>query len=334
MKIVRRTNIRARTEMCHASSLLKCENDTFKIAWFGGSYEGEADCAIFLTDFVADEVGKICKIKITDEAHWNPVLFRIDKNTIFLFFKVGNVIAHWRTYYMVSHDNGQNFERPKILVAGDMGGRGPVKNKAIRLSNGRILAPASLEDGVWRAFTDISDDNGQSWQKSNEIYAELNSPANLSRENLNSTIAVSEQSFSGEGVIQPTLWEGNKLGEVHMLLRSTYGKIFKSDSFDSGETWSSAYPINLPNNNSGIDVVKGEDDKIYLAYNPVSDNWGMRAPLSIAVSEDVGKNFERKLDLTTEVGEFSYPAIIEENGFLHVSYTKNRKAIEVCEIKL
>ena len=34
---------------------------------------------------------------------------------------------------------------PIELVKGDIGGRGPVRNKPIRLSNGTIAAPSSIE---------------------------------------------------------------------------------------------------------------------------------------------------------------------------------------------
>ncbi len=38
-----------------------------------------------------------------------------------------------------------------------------------------------------------------------------------------------------DGVIQPTLWESSP-GHIHMLLRSTRGAIFRSDSIDYGAT--------------------------------------------------------------------------------------------------
>lgn len=68
-----------------------------------------------------------------------------------------------------------------------------------------------------------------------------------------SDVAVSEQSFHGRGVIQPTLWESSP-GTVHMLLRSTEGSIYRSDSTDGGVSWCPPYDTGLPNNNSGIDL--------------------------------------------------------------------------------
>ena len=86
-------------------------------------------------------------------AHWNPVLFQNDDGTITLYFKVGKDTEYWKTYYSVSTD-GKNWAAPRELVPGDnSGGRGPVKNKPIRLKNGTILAPGSTSSA---ANTDAS----------------------------------------------------------------------------------------------------------------------------------------------------------------------------------
>ena len=66
----------------------------------------------------------------------------------------------------------------------------------------------------------------------------------------------------------------------------------------------------LPNNNSGIDLVKVPDGRIFLLYNNVADNWGKRNPLTLAVSTDNGDTWENIMDLETDdPGEFSYPQL-------------------------
>lgn len=54
-----------------------------------------------------------------------------------------------------------------------------------------------------------------------------------SKSHYESDIPVSDQSFHGRGVIQPTLWADDE-NHIHMLLRSTEGKIYRSDSADGG----------------------------------------------------------------------------------------------------
>ena len=309
------------TDMCHASTLLKIGPDRFLAAWFGGTKDEEHF-----------EEPKI--LAQSEEAHWNPVLFRVDEKKIIIFYKVGNEISKWRTMYRVSEDNGETFGEEKELVPGDQGGRGPVRNKPIRLKSGRILAPGSTEQGIWKAFVDRSDDDGKTWNKSQEV--EISQLEYKSGERTvgkdDSSIPVSEQSFYGRGVIQPTLWESIP-DQVHMLLRSTEGMIYRSDSKDGGDTWTEAYATELPNNNSGIDMIRSEDGKLFLVYNPVGVNWGDRTPISLAVSKDDGKTWEKIRDLSTGEGEFAYPAIIQDEDFLYITYTYKRKNIAFWKIR-
>ena len=77
-------------------------------------------------------------------ANWNPVLFYREDGTLLLFYKQGQQIASWRTLVMQSADDGVSWSEPAELVPGDVsGGRGPVRNKPIRLASGRVLAGAS-----------------------------------------------------------------------------------------------------------------------------------------------------------------------------------------------
>ena len=207
------------------------------------------------------------------------------------------------------------------MVPGDIGGRGPVRNKPVRISSGAILCHGSLENGPWRAFLDISYDNLRTLEKSAEIsYQE---EGNFSP--LNKGIEVSEQSFSGKGVIQPTIWEDDK--GVHVLLRSTYGKVIRADSIDGGRTFLKPYPVNMDNNNSGLDAVY-VNGKLYLVCNPVGGNWADRTPLTLFSSDD-GINFKEEAVLAKGAGEFSYPCIRAYDKELYISYTYSRKNIAI-----
>lgn len=331
MKLVMET---CPTNMCHASTVLQLDKEQFLIAWFGGTKEGKGDVGIWMAKGNESGFDKPKLVAQSDEAHWNPVLFRVTEQRIFLFYKVGNDIGTWCTMLRVSEDNGTTFGPVLELVPGDRGGRGPVRNKPIRLKSGRILAPASTEQGIWKAFTDSSDDEGKTWSKSQETAIEnlvyQQGERVVSEEE--SKIPVSEQSFYGRGVIQPTLWETEQ-NKVHMLLRSTEGHIFRSDSEDGGDTWSDAYATTLPNNNSGIDLTKTSDGRLFLVYNPVNVNWGERTPISLAVSDDEGVSFRRLKDLSSGSGEYAYPAIIADDEFLYITYTYKRQNIAFRKIK-
>lgn len=314
------------TDFCHASTVIATP-DGLLSCWFGGTHEGKADVAIWSSRQLDGKWTAPVKLADGAEANWNPVLFYNGEGKLLLFYKEGQQISDWRTYLRISKDHGQTWSEPCEMVAGDIsGGRGPVRNKPIALSSGTVLAGGSIEKGEWSAFVDVSSDACSTWTKTEPIRIE-GLVYKAGEKTAESTIAVSEQSFYGRGVIQPSLWEG-VAGKVHMLLRSSEGYVYRADSEDYGKTWSCAYRTELPNNNSGLDLVKAPfDNNLYLVCNPVQANWGMRSPLSLFKSTDNGATWHKFCDLESEPGEFSYPAIIASGEGLVITYTWNRKNI-------
>lgn len=316
------------TPSCHATTVLPLPDGSVVTAWFGGKKEGTTDVDIWYSR--RDENGwskpeSICYKKHIP--HWNPVLFLRENGEILLYFKVGKRIPTWRTFVSVSTDGGKTFGEPRELVSGDKsGGRGPVKNKCLRLSDGRILAPASSEIRGWNCFIDTSFDDGLTWHKGQKIKTERTAPILNSQNKYTSNLIP---------MIQPTLWESEN-GRVHMLTRTAVGKAYRSDSDDYGESWCQAYPTDLPNNNSGLDIVKVPCGDLYLISNPVSENWGERSPLTLQKSCDNGATWETVLTLEEEKpdSEFSYPSMHYMNGALYISYTYERLNIAFWKIEL
>lgn len=317
--------------ICHASTLLKIGTDII-CAWFAGSVEGADDVNIWMSRKGARGWGKSFVVAKSELPCWNPVLFLHRDGNVSLFYKVGREISSWKTMVQVSVDGGFTFGKAKELVEGNEGGRGPVRNKLIVLDNGDVIAPGSMENGIWKAFVDISTDGGYEFVKSDDIEIENLSYKSGERTTNCSDIPVSEQSFFGRGVIQPSLWQSDD-GSVHMMLRSSEGKIYRSDSTDNGKTWSYAYATNLDNNNSGLDLVRLDNGKLVLCSNPVKSNWGQRSPISLFVSEDDGKSWKRIMDLDSGEGEFSYPAIVGYGDEVYISYTWKREHIAFWNIK-
>ena len=131
---------------CHSSTILRLENGNLLAAWFGGVREGDMDTLIW-TSLCEDGVWSAPR-PVAPELyvqHWNPVLFQQKDGTILLFYKLGAPISDWHTRIVSSTDGGKTWSLPREMVPGDRsGGRGPVKNKALRLSSGRVLAGACL----------------------------------------------------------------------------------------------------------------------------------------------------------------------------------------------
>lgn len=300
---------------CHASTVLK-SGDRLLCAWFAGTKEGNDDVEIYLSFNDGEAWSKPKRMTSTDVPCWNPVLLEND-GEITLFYKAGRKISEWQTYYMRSVDNEDTWTSPAQLVEGDIsGGRGPVKNKAIIATDGRIIAPASVEtETAWDAFADISADGGKTWQKSNFMPFDH---------------AIAD----GKGVIQPTLWESE--GRFYALLRSTEGRIMRSVSED-GIAWSKCEKTELPNNNSGIDCVKLTNGDIFVVFNPIAESWGDRNIISYAISSDNGKSFSEptliEKDDDTEA-EFSYPAVITDGKYIYITYTHYRKTVMFVKLEI
>lgn len=302
---------------CHASTVLPLGDGTVLAAWFGGAHEGDNDVEIWLSK--RDTEGNwSTPVSVSEDdniAHWNPVLYMQENGRIILYYKHGETIPDWITRYITSDDTGTTWSSPLTLVPGDTsGGRGPVKNKCIKLKNGTVLGPASTEQNKkWIPFIDMSLDDGITWQ-------------------FNGLMERPKYKGAYVGLIQPTLWESDE--GVHCLMRSNKGALYRSDSYDNGLSWSKPARTRLPNNNSGIDCVKDDSGRLWLIYNPVDVNWGVRHPLSLAYSKDNGKHFTEVLVPEPGNGEFSYPAITCKDNTLYITYTYKRKQIVFWKIEL
>jgi predicted neuraminidase len=295
---------------CHASTVVRLDDGQFLVAWFGGTEEKNPDVGIWLSKGQPGNWSAPKEVaKIREDAHWNPVLQKTADGKVILYFKVGKEISHWETWVQTSEDGGDSWSTAYELVKGDKGGRGPVKDKLIELKDGTWLAGASNEVGRWEVFVDRSEDKGKTWKASPYF-------------------KIDTTEIKGKGAIQPTLWESEP-GNVHMLVRTTGGVIGRSDSFDNGKTWTPIKKTDLPNPNSGIDAAQLADGTIALTYNPDTENWGSRSPLSLALSHDNGKTWAEKIDIDKgkKEDEFSYPAIISWGDSVAVTYTWNRQKI-------
>lgn len=306
-------------EQCHASTVVEAEPGVLIAAWFAGSKEKGADVGIWHSRFEDKKwTAPSLLVKVNDTAHWNPVLFRDQDGAVYLFFKVGPEIPFWQTYWMQSKDAGKTWSEAVELVAGDKGGRGPVRSKPVVLSDGAWLAGASTEQGEWLPFADRSEDHGQSWTRSENF-------------------AIDKTQMKGKGAIQPTVWESAP-GKVHALLRTTGGNIWRVDSEDGGKTWEPAHKTELPNNNSGIEVLYlPEQQRLLLLYNPVGANWGPRTPLDLAESRDNGQTWRTLVHLEHDAdlrSEFSYPAMVKTAEGIAITYTYQRERVRCWQVPL
>ena len=324
---------------CHASTLAQLPNGNMVCAWFGGTHEGADDVNIWLSIRHEERWSEPeIIVNLPGVATWNPVLFLPNTSRLYaelggereedamprllLFYRVGKKITEWQTFVMESFDGGHSWSNPQSMSNGCLG---PIRNKPIVLYDGTWLAGSSVEtDTEWYCQIERSDDQGQTWHIAQMLKLDGHP----------------------KGIIQPTLWE-SKPGHVHAMMRSRgVGRICRSDSTDGGRRWSDVYLLDLPNNNSGIDVAKllpspgdpGYDSEyapLALIYKPIAEEvWHERTPLVIATSYDNGETWVHRLTLQDSSGEYSYPAIIPTSDGIALTYTFNRKHIQFARFSL
>ena len=257
--------------------------------------------------------------------------------------------------------DGQPADDIRELVPGDIGGRGPVRNKCLTLRDGRVLAPASVETKEpflwkdapcagdiqnfpahdkplrWKPMIDMSFDGGDTFSRVCPIplmKAEGQPSLRMTPSASSDLTAKAAMPCfaAGLGAIQPALWQSDD-GTVHALLRSSEGFVLRSHSKD-GETWSPAALTSIPNNNSGLDLIRMNDGRILLCLNPVSGDWAARTPLTLYISSDNGDTFRPLITLELNEGEYSYPSLAAEGCTVYLSYTWNRLKIVSWKIEL
>ncbi len=301
---------------CHASSI--CETSRgIVVTWFGGTEEKNEDVGIWVSYHDGGgwsqpkEWANGIQYEGLRHPCWNPVLFQPpgDAPTL-LFFKVGPSPDTWWGEMMVSYDRGRTFrERRRLPEKID----GPVRCKPILLDDGKtLLCGSSTEYDGWTVhFEKVRLNDGQpagNWKRIG--------PINTAQE------------FNA---IQPTILR-HADGQLQVLCRTKESVVSTSFSADAGQTWSKMEATNLPNPNSGIDVVTLKDGRHLLIYNHLGSGrtgWGRRGLLNLAISDD-GKEWRKVCVLEQEErAEFSYPAIIQsDDGLVHMSYTWKRQRIK------
>lgn len=319
---------------CHASTVVELRNGDWLAAWFGGSGEGKPDVAIWgARHTTAGWSAPFLLVREPEIAAWNPVLFHTRDGRLWLYYKFGPVVAGWTGARMVSSDDGVTWSKPEHLPAGILG---PIRAKPLVMADGTVVSGSSVESyHAWAAWIERSTDGGVHFEKhgpytlpGEAIRALAGSPLN----GANQQIGDVDPELT-TGLIQPTVVEveGKHL-RFYARSSSNIGRICISDSMDGGVTWSAPRALDVPNPNSGIDIVHLRDGRYVLIYNPVTEG---RSPLALAVSSD-GINFREFRVLENEPGaEFSYPALIElRDGDLLATYTWHRTRIRSVVIPL
>ena len=293
------------TPSAHASTIVELKPGQLMAAWFGGTGEGNKDVAIWGARF---ENGRwLAPVELAREPNtptWNPVLFHTPDGVLWLYYKFGTSPQQWTAARMSSRDDGRTWSKPEHLPAGLYG---PIRARPLVLPSGLIVSGTSVESyQSWAVWIERSTDNGKTWTRHGPVMPPEG------------------------GMIQPSVVQVS--GDHLRLYARTdkAGRIAVSDSLDAGLTWSPARLTELPNPNSGLDVIRLKDGRYLAVYNHTPRG---RTPLNLAISTD-GDHWTPLQTLESEPGEYSYPTMIQaSDGQVHIVYTWRRQKIKHIELK-
>lgn len=288
----------------HCATLMELQNGDLMAAWMSGSYETARDVAI-LASTLAPGAGAWTEprviAEVADHSLGQPVLLPRPDGELWLFFDV-IMDTDWRSavpYLQKSADGGVTWEPAERLF--DYPGL-MFRNRVLELTD-RIIVPA-YDENTWQSRMMISDDRGATWR-------------------------LTEPLVTPTGNIHPSLVERAD-GTLLCYLRTggKGGVIWRTTSTDRGETWAALEATELPNPNSGIDLLCLNDGQLVLAFN---NSASLRTPLCVAIAGE-DENWRCIKPVATEHYEFSYPTLIQRrDGSIHLVYTSKREHIHYAQ---
>ena len=207
-----------------------------------------------------------------------------------------------------SEDGGRTWGERHVLVDGSNTNFFGL----IQTSGGRLVVPVShlaSDPGRWLAGSLMSDDDGQTWRRSNWI--DLGGHGHH------------------DGADEPTAAELSD-GQVLMLIRTNLGWMWQAFSDDGGKYWRRIEPSGIPASSSPGHLVRLGSGRLVLVWNrrdPEEGQWPLARPdeqhsevaaswhreeLSIAVSEDDAETWSEPVVIARQRGgQLSYPQVVE-----------------------
>lgn len=233
------------------------------------------------------------EVVVSGEGRMNVMsasLLKLDNGAIALFYLVKNSNTDCFPSLRFSYDNGNSWSRPVHFIQPGSGYFTLNNSRVIQLSSGRIVLPIAQYMSVNGGFLNktiiscyYSDDLGVTWKQGK-------------------TVPVPAIKTQEPGVVElPS-------GRLLMYIRTDQGAQYFSYSKDQGVSWSLAEKSTLVSPLSPASIVKTPGGKSILAV------WNMsateRMPLCMAISNDEGKTWKKKVILENKANYWAcYPAI-------------------------
>ncbi|GAA6135762.1 exo-alpha-sialidase [Oceaniserpentilla sp. 4NH20-0058] len=311
------------TPTMHSATAVTLPNGNLLGAWYGGTGEGKPDVQLFTSVFNTHDqvwsapVAVLDRLQAANELNrfikklGNPVLYRHPSGVITLFY-VSVSIGGWATSninMVLSFDDGQTWHPSKRLVVT------PFLNISTLIKNDVI----TYNDGTFGL----------------PVYHELIGEfSHIIRLNLHGEVLDSYRITDGEITIQPSIVSYDDQSMIAMMRDSgrDIEKIHRSESHDSGMTWSEYEPTLLDNPNAAVFAFVDNKKRTWMLFN--DSNRKKERPrnnLALAVSLDKGKSWkivkylENPNKDDNHEGRYGYPWVTTQGDIFHIIYTSNRE---------
>lgn len=214
----------------------------------------------------------------------------------------------------ISADEGQSWSDPVRITPDDGGYHTGCHDRAYTLPSGRVLVQCHSRfdqpgpPATWRRMTTwlaYSDDQGQSWHAATRL----------------------DEPRSPKGFAEGSLVQRGD-GSLLMVLRTTLGQAFYTESTDDGATWSPPSPSGIitPAAPTLLARLPHADDLLLVwnsNYNPDAEYQG-RCPLLCAVSRDGGRTWGLPKALETDpTYGWAYPGLLLHGDHVLLHYFRS-----------
>ncbi|GGF19469.1 sialidase family protein [Williamsia phyllosphaerae] len=262
----------------HAANLCVLPDGSMACVWFAGTQEGVPDISVWFSRLDPGSSQWSDPIALSDDptrSEQNPVLHVVDENEVWLLWtsqRAGDQDTA-RVCRRISSDGGRTWAEAGVLIPETEAGGVFVRQPPVRLPSNRLLLPifhcVRLDGRRWVGDRDyssvlVSDDGGDTWR-------EVTVPDSI-------------------GCVHMNIGRLST-GRLIALYRSRWADhVYRSISDDDGDTWTAPGPIDVPNNNSSIQFVVLDDDRLAMVFNEASalDATARRVSLYDEIDPDGG----------------------------------------------
>ncbi|MBN2313478.1 MAG: exo-alpha-sialidase [Sedimentisphaerales bacterium] len=248
-------------------------------------------------------------------------LLRLANGEIALFYLRKTSKEDCRPLMCISNDEAKTWSQPKICITDEVGYYVLNNDRAVQLKSGRIILPVAWHQGPGKALDRagvimcyLSDDNGQSWRRSKDVFKAY--------------------APDGKRIIaqEPGVVELND-GRLTMFIRTDAGSQYICHSNDGGETWTKTQPSNLASPLSPATIERNPwTGDLICVWNDHSGVHpypkGRRTPLCLAVSKDEGATWSQSQILEDNPdGWYCYTAMAFVKERLLLAYCAGDKQV-------